>query len=375
MRAFFNIYLYEFYLEKWGIIMIEVVDVSKVFVDGKKNISAVKDVSLKVHKGEIYGVIGYSGAGKSTLIRCVNLLERPSSGKILFKGEDLTLLKEKDLRERRKKIGMIFQHFNLFSSRNVYQNIAYPLRKSNLSKEEKRKKVLDLLKLVGLEDKEKAYISQLSGGQKQRVAIARSLANDPEVLLCDEATSALDPRTTKSILSLLKELREKLGLTIIIITHEMAVIKDICDRVSVMEDGKVVEDGTTVQIFSAPENRATKEFLDISSNRSRIYETLNLKENIFNIKSGDVLARVAYVGKSTGEALISKVSRKYNLDASILYGNLEILGNTPVGELIILFSGEEVSIQKSISNFREKGLIVEVINHGRDTDKIYTECS
>lgn len=355
--------------------MIEIVDVSKIFDDGKRKVEAVKDVDLKVNKGEIYGVIGYSGAGKSTLIRCINLLERPTSGRVVFKGEDLTLLKEKDLRERRKRIGMIFQHFNLFNSRNVYQNVAYPLRKSNLSKEDKRKKVVELLELVGLADKENAYISQLSGGQKQRVGIARALANDPEVLLCDEATSALDPKTTKSILSLLKELREKLDLTIIIITHEMGVIKEICDRVSVMEDGRVVEDGTTVQIFSAPENKATKEFLDISSNRSRIYETLNLKENIFNIKAGDVLARVAYVGESTGEALISKVSRKYNLNASILYGNLEILGNTPVGELIILFSGEEVCIQKSISHFREKGLIVEVIDHGRDIAKIHTKCS
>lgn len=355
--------------------MIEMIQVSKTFDDGKRKIEAVKNTSLKVNKGEIYGVIGYSGAGKSTLIRCINLLERPTSGKVLFKGEDLTLLKEKDLRERRKRIGMIFQHFNLLNSRNVYQNIAYPLKRSKLSKKDERKKVLELLELVGLEDKELEYPSQLSGGQKQRVAIARALANDPEVLLCDEATSALDPKTTKSILSLLKELRDKLGLTIILITHEMEVIKEICDRVSVMEDGEIVEEGTTVKLFSQPEHNTTRDFLDTASNRTRIYEVLNLKENIFHIEPEDVLARVAYVGESTGEALISKVSRQYKLNASILYGNLEILGHTPVGELIILFSGESEDIQKSINYFREKGLFVEVIDHGRNTSKVYTKCS
>lgn len=355
--------------------MIEVVNVSKTFDDGNRRVKAVKNVSLKVEKGEIYGVIGYSGAGKSTLVRCINLLERPNSGKVLFKGEDLTLLKEKDLRERRKKIGMIFQHFNLFNSRNVYENIAYPLRGAKLSKVDERKKVLELLELVGLEDKEKAYISQLSGGQKQRVGIARALANDPEILLCDEATSALDPKTTKSILVLLKELRAKLGLTIILITHEMAVIKEICDRVSVMEDGEIVEEGSTVKLFSTPENSATKDFLDLASNRSRIYETLNSKENIFNIEAGDVLARISYQGEATGDALISAVSRKYNLDVSIIYGSIEILSNTPVGELIILFKGQREYIQKSIAYFREKGLIVEVIDHGRDTLKIHTKCS
>ena len=355
--------------------MIEIIDVTKTFDDGTNKVEAVKNVSLKVNKGEIYGIIGYSGAGKSTLIRCINLLERPTEGKVLFQGEDLTLLKEKELRIRRKKIGMIFQHFNLFNSRNVYENIAYPLKGSKLSKQEQRKKVLELLELVGLEDKESAYPSQLSGGQKQRVAIARSLANDPEVLLCDEATSALDPRTTKSILNLLKELKIKLGLTIILITHEMEVIKEICDRVSVMEDGRVIEEGSTVSIFSEPNEETTMEFLDISSNRRKIYEILALEKNIFNIQPGDVLARVAYVGDATGEALISQASRRFNLNANILYGSLEILGYTPVGELILLFTGEEGDIQKAINFFREKNLIVEVINHGRDTPKIYTKCS
>lgn len=355
--------------------MIQIVDVTKIFDTGKSQVKAVKDISLKINKGEIYGIIGYSGAGKSTLIRCINLLERPTTGKVLFKGEDLTLLKEKELRERRKKIGMIFQHFNLLNSRNVYNNVAYPLKGSNLSKGEERKRVLELLDLVGIADKEKAYPSQLSGGQKQRVAIARALANNPEVLLCDEATSALDPKTTKSILILLRELRAKLGLTIVLITHEMAVIKEVCDRVSVMEGGEIIEEGTVVKVFSQPTNETTREFIDTATNRGKIHEILGLEENIFNIGKEDVLARVAYVGDSTGEALLSKISQQYRLSANILYGNLEILGHTPVGELFILFSGEKGNIQDAINYFRQKGLIVEVIDHGRNTSKIYTKCS
>lgn len=355
--------------------MIEIVNVSKTFDDGTNKVQAVKNVSIKVEKGEIYGIIGYSGAGKSTLVRCINLLERPTEGSILFKGEDLTQLSEKELRERRKKIGMIFQSFNLFSSRNVYQNVAYPLKRSKLSKAEEAKKVRELLELVGLSDKENAYPSQLSGGQKQRVAIARALANDPEVLLCDEATSALDPKTTKSILKLLKELRQKLGLTIILITHEMEVIKEICDRVSIMENGRVVEEGSIVKIFSSPENEATKGFLETATNTSQIYELLELEDNIFNIGKDDILTKVNYLGEATTQAFISEVSRKFNINASILYGNMEVLGHTPVGELIVLFSGEAKDIEKGISYFREKGVLVEVIEHGRNSSTIFTKRS
>ncbi len=355
--------------------LIEIIGVTKVFDNGKNKVKAIQDVSLNINKGEIYGIIGYSGAGKSTLIRCINLLERPTTGKIVFKGEDLTALREKDLRSRRKKIGMIFQHFNLFNSRNVYKNVAYPLKGSKLSKEEEKKRVLELLELVGLKDKVMAYPSELSGGQKQRVAIARALANNPEVLLCDEATSALDPKTTNSILELLRELKNKLNLTIVLITHEMSVIKQICDRVSVMEGGQIIEEGTVAQIFSQPIHETTKEFIDTTTNRGKIYEILNKEENIFNIKEEDVLARVAYIGESTTEALLSKGSRKYRIDASILYGNIEILGETPIGEMIILFSGERENIQSFINYFREKGLIVEVIDHEGSNSKVYTKCS
>ena len=355
--------------------MIDLRHVSKTFQTKNKKIQAVKDVSLSIVKGDIYGIIGYSGAGKSTLVRCINLLERPTSGQVLVGGVDLMKISSKELRQERKKIGMIFQHFNLFASRSVYENIAYPLKGRGLSKEDEAKKIGYLLKLVGLEDRGSAYPSELSGGQKQRVAIARALATDPEVLLCDEATSALDPKTTKSILKLLKDLNNKLGLTIVIITHEMGVIKEICNKVSIMEDGEVIESGTTVKIFSEPSRDVTREFLDTDSNRNKILEILKMDKNIFDIRAGDVLARVAYLGDSTGEALISKISNNYKLEASILYGNLEILGQTPVGEMILLFKGEENKIQLAIDYLREKGLIVEVLEHGRDTREVYTKCN
>ena len=216
--------------------MIYLKNICKTFIDdNKKEVHAVNDVSLTINDGDIFGIIGFSGAGKSTLVRCINLLERPTSGTVEVDGKDLTKLSEKELRESRKKIGMIFQHFNLFPSRTIFGNVAFPLQGSGLSKEEIAAKVRNLLELVGISEKENAYPSQLSGGQKQRVAIARALANDPDILLCDEATSALDPQTTKAILDLLKDLNKKLGITIVVITHEMAVVKEICNKVAVME--------------------------------------------------------------------------------------------------------------------------------------------
>ena len=227
--------------------MIELTHISKSFASGGRTVYAVQDVSLSIGKGEIFGIIGFSGAGKSTLVRCINLLERPTSGSVTVDGKEMTALSARELRQARKKIGMIFQHFNLMPSRTVFGNVAYPLRGSGLSREQIADKVHRLLGLVGIGDKAEAYPKQLSGGQKQRVAIARALANDPNVLLCDEATSALDPQTTKAILRLLKNLNEKLGITVVIITHEMAVVKEICDRVAVMEHGRVVEQGEVIQ--------------------------------------------------------------------------------------------------------------------------------
>ena len=238
--------------------MIELTHISKNFASGGRTVHAVQDVSLSIGKGEIFGIIGFSGAGKSTLVRCINLLERPTSGSVTVDGKEMTALSARELRQARKKIGMIFQHFNLMPSRTVFGNVAYPLRGSGLSREQIADKVHRLLELVGIGDKAEAYPKQLSGGQKQRVAIARALANDPNVLLCDEATSALDPQTTKAILRLLKNLNEKLGITVVIITHQMSVVKSVCSHVAILDDGEVVEDGLVSTVFSAPKSAAAR---------------------------------------------------------------------------------------------------------------------
>lgn len=354
MRAFFI-------SKKRGEDLIKLVNVSKEFRQKNNSILALDNVNINVSKGEIHGVIGYSGAGKSTLIRCINLLEKPDKGQVLYKDEDITRLKESDLRQRRKKIGMIFQHFNLMPSRNVYENIAYPLKKERLSKEDEGRIIAELLEIVELDDKELAYPSQLSGGQKQRVAIARALANRPEVLLCDEATSALDPKTTKSILRLLKKLRDELDLTIILITHEMEVIKEICHKVSIMERGKIVEQSDVVSIFSNPRSEVTKEFIQTTSNKNKLDEILSGSNNTFGLRNDDILVRVQYVGDLANEGILSQASRLFNIEISVLFGNFDVIGNTPIGELIVFFRGEEEGVKKGLNYFIQKGLKIEII--------------
>lgn len=240
--------------------MIRLENVSKTFTDSNKEVHAVNNVSLTINDGDIFGIIGFSGAGKSTLVRCINLLEKPTEGKVFVDDAEITALSGKELRKARKKIGMIFQHFNLMPSRTIFGNVAYPLRGSGFSKEEIKEKVHHLLELVGISEKENAFPSQLSGGQKQRVAIARALANDPNILLCDEATSALDPQTTKSILKLLQQLNQTLGITVVVITHEMAVVKEICNRVAVMDHGDVVEEGEVFHVFASPKEPLIRSF-------------------------------------------------------------------------------------------------------------------
>ena len=340
--------------------MISLEHVSKTFSSTAGNVHAVKDVTLHIKDGEIFGIIGFSGAGKSTLVRCINLLERPTEGKVLVADDDLMSLSAKELREVRKKIGMIFQHFNLMKSRTVYQNIAFPLKDSKLSKEEKDKKILSLLELVDLKEKKDAYPSQLSGGQKQRVAIARALANSPKVLLCDEATSALDPQTTKSILKLLKRVKEELGITIVLITHEMAVIKEICDRVAVMENGHVVEEGNIVDIFTNPHAEVTRNFIASTSNLSQIYEMVEQGSDLTRLQSGEVLVRLHYGGTGTGKPLISEISRKFNVNTNIIFGNVEVLHHIPLGDLIMILGGEQVD--EALHYMKEHDVDVEVIN-------------
>jgi len=353
--------------------MIELIDVSKTFTTNKSLVYAVKDVNLNIKDGEIFGVIGYSGAGKSTLVRCINLLERPTKGKVLIEGVDLLELKEKELRLHRQKIGMIFQQFNLLASRTVFENVAFPLRHRGISKEDIREKVLSLLELVGISDKVDAYPSQLSGGQKQRVAIARALANDPSILLCDEATSALDPQTTKSILELLKEVNQKLGITIVIITHEMNVIKEICDRVAVMEDGKVVELNNVLSVFSNPQAQITKDFINSTSTLSRINELIKEKSEIVQLSEGEAIWRLDFYGLETKESVISHISKKYEICPSVLFANVEVISDTVIGSIIIILKISEELEKEVIKYLHEKQIRVEVIKNARVIGKVYSK--
>ncbi|MGL5951474.1 MAG: methionine ABC transporter ATP-binding protein [Cetobacterium sp.] len=341
--------------------MIQLRNIIKTYESKGQSVEALKELSFDFKKGEITGIIGYSGAGKSTLLRCINLLETPCSGEVLIDGVELGSLNPKELREKRKKIGMIFQHFNLMRSRTVAKNIAYPLKGSGLSKAEIDERVNSLLDLVGLKDKKSSYPSQLSGGQKQRVGIARALANNPDIILCDEATSALDPETTVSILKLLKKINRELGVTIVLITHQMEVIKEICDRVIVMEDGFVKEEGDVIDIFSRPKEPITKRFLSSVFNSDKINDYLN---GIL-VKGDEKIIKLAYVGSNTEEAYISRISRDYGIDSSILFGNIEIIKETPIGNLVVKLKGEEENIQNSLDYLNKNNIYTEVLKDGR----------
>lgn len=342
--------------------MIELKDINKVFKDKNQNeFYAAKDVNLKINDGEIFGIIGFSGAGKSTVVRCINLLGRPTSGQVIVNGKNLLELSAKELREERKKIGMIFQHFNLMPSRTVFENIAFPLKHSGLSKKQVQQKVRELLTLVELTDKESHYPSQLSGGQKQRVAIARALANEPKILLCDEATSALDPTTTKQILSLLKKLRDKLNLTIVIITHQINVVKDICDKVAVMEHGKVVETGDVFDIFANPKDEVTKRFIHSTTNLQKIEELISENSNVVQLKKGEKIIRLSYLQKNVSEPLISTVSSKFGVVLNIIFADIEIVQGAPVGGTVAIFSGENQNIQNALGWLKEKNVGIEIL--------------
>ncbi|MDR2144436.1 MAG: methionine ABC transporter ATP-binding protein [Treponema sp.] len=355
--------------------MIELKNVTKTF-RGKGSfenrpldIHAVRNVSLSVGEGDIFGVIGFSGAGKSTLVRCVNLLERPDSGEVIVDGRDLTRLSRGELYRARKKIGMVFQHFNLFRSRTVAGNIAFPLKHSltHGRKNEGRSvetRVKELLELVGLSDKINAYPSQLSGGQKQRVGIARALASNPSILLCDEATSALDPQTTQSILALLKELNRKLGITIVIITHEMQVIKSICGHAAIMDSGEIVERGSVFDIFSNPQKQITRDFIATTSHLNKINDLLEEDTPITRLGPDQILARFSYSGPKTVEALISTASIRFDILFNIIFGDLDIIQGKPIGGLVIVLEGEREASVKAMEWFRVKGVKVEVLKHG-----------
>ena len=322
--------------------MIELLNVTKSFKTKNKTIQALADVSLTVAKGEIFGVIGTSGAGKSTLIRCVNLLEKPNTGKVTVDNIELTKLSDAQLSLERRKIAMIFQHFNLLSSRTVFDNIAFPLELEGKSKSEIKEKVSSLLELVGLNDKAKDYPANLSGGQKQRVAIARALANDPKVLLCDEATSALDPATTKSILKLLKSINQKLNLTILLITHEMEVIKTICDKVAVIDHGKLAEQGNVEQIFTNPQQEITKGFIQSSLN---IELPLVYQNSLSKIDHGNnnPLVKFMLTGNNEQSFVISNLFEKFEVKAKVISAQLEYVGNLSFGVLLVELQGKNIN--------------------------------
>ena len=340
--------------------MVVLKDVSKTFKGAVRVVEAVRNVSLEVAEKEIMGIIGHSGAGKSTLVRCINLLERPDAGRVIVDGRELTPMGEGELRHERRMMGMIFQHFNLMKSRTVFENIAYPLRGS-MKKEQISGRILELLELVDMSDKRDAYPSQLSGGQKQRVAIARALANHPKVLLCDEATSALDPQTTKSILKLLRSLNETLGLTIVIITHEMGVIKEICDRVAVMEQGRIVEEGDVFSVFSAPRQNITKEFISTTSNLSRVHDLIEEKSSMIKLSEGELLIKLMYVTRNVSEPILSRTSQLFNVEFNILFADIEVIRDAPLGGIIAVLSGGRDKAEEAISYLKEKNVQVEVI--------------
>ena len=343
--------------------VLKLVNVCKTFYSDGKEFDAVKNVSLEIQKGEIFGIIGLSGAGKSTLIRCMNRLETPTSGDILIDGESVLTMKGRQLRQLRKKVTMIFQQFNLLMQSTVAKNVRYPLELAHVPRAKADARVKELLEIVGLADKADAYPAQLSGGQKQRVAIARALASDPEVLLCDEATSALDPMTTQSILSLLQDINRRLGITIVIITHEMAVVKEICTDVAVMENGEIVERGALYDVFSRPQAPITRRFIETTEGAEQLRAQLRQSPKALGVEPGDTVVVFSFHGESSGRALVSSLSREFDIDISILYGNVEMLAGKPLGKLITVIRGEEDSVRRALQKISGSEVDSEVLEH------------
>ena len=312
-------------------------------------------------EGEIFGVIGFSGAGKSSLIRCVNLLERPTSGSVIVDGRDLTKLTAKQVREVKRNIGMVFQHFNLLNSKTVFHNVAMPLLLANVSKTEIKQRVDELLEFVGLSDKANKYPDQLSGGQKQRIGIARALATRPSILLCDEATSALDPQTTGSILQLLKKVNREYNITILMITHEMAVIREICDKVAVIEGGEIIEEGSVFDVFSAPKTETAKNFFSSVMNDA-IPDSI--KQMIDEHDGLRQIYRINFVGDVVSKPLLSELAKKFAVDVNVLFGNITELQGTPFGNLIVEFMGDEKEIKRALMYINQKNVAIkEVRSH------------
>lgn len=332
--------------------MITLKDVSKTYETKDGTVHALQDVSLTINQGDIFGIIGMSGAGKSTLVRCLNFLERPTSGTVEIEGRNLASLMERELREERRKIGMIFQHFNLLMQKNVIDNICFPLRIAGVSKADARKRAAELLEVVGLGDKAKAYPIQLSGGQKQRVAIARALASNPKILLCDEATSALDPQTTQSILELLKEINHKYGITIVMITHEMAVVREICNRVGIIGQGRLVETGEVIDVFSHPQSKEARELvLKNTSESSGLVVELQTKNCV----------RIVFSANSSFEPVIANMVLKFQTSVNILKADTKNVGGIAHGEMILGLPEDKKTSRDMIQYLKDRNLAVEEV--------------
>lgn len=340
--------------------MISIKDVKKIYSSRQGKVTAVDNVNLEITEGEIFGVIGYSGAGKSTLIRMLNGLEIPTEGSVIVANNEVSKIKGSSLRKARQEISMIFQHFNLLWSRTVRENIAFPLEIAGVSKGQRMKRVDELIRLVGLEGREDAYPSQLSGGQKQRVGIARALANNPKVLLCDEATSALDPQTTDSILELLVDINKRLGLTIVLITHEMHVIRKICHRVAVMEGGKVVELGPVLDVFKHPKEEITKRFVQQVTEPEETKETI---EHLLELYPHGTVVQLGFVGEAAEQPLITNLIRHYQVTVNILQGKISQTQNGSYGTLFIHLDGEREELSKAIAYIESQQVGVEVISN------------
>ena len=331
--------------------MIQIKDVTKTFVGKDNTVEALKGINLDIHKGEIYGIIGMSGAGKSTLVRCLNFLERPTSGTVLIEGKDLSTLKDSELRKVRTQIAMIFQHFNLLMQRTVLDNICFPMEITNTPRKDAVKRARELLEIVGLTQKELAYPAQLSGGQKQRVAIARALATNPKILLCDEATSALDPTTTKAILALLKEINEKYGITIVIITHEMTVVQEICSHVAIIDEGSLAETGTVEEVFSRPKSKAAKKL--VFRGEGKPYDEMRGKRCI----------RIVFSSNSSYEPVIANMVLACNTPVNILLADTQDIGGVAHGQMILQLPEEEVTAEKMIQYLKNRKLEVEELDN------------
>lgn len=330
--------------------IIQLKNISKTFVTDKGEFKALENVSLDISRGSIYGIIGMSGAGKSTLVRCINYLEVPTEGAVVIDGKELGSLTEKGLREERKSIGMIFQHFNLLQQKNVIDNVSFPLRINGVNKKDAHKRAAELLEIVGLADKANSYPVQLSGGQQQRVAIARALAGNPKILLCDEATSALDPQTTKSILELLKNINEKYGITIVIITHQMAVVREICSHVAVISKGHIVENGEVSEVFSRPKTKEARELIMLESGDNTWYNESSEDDNC---------VRIVFTENSAYEPVISNMIKKFNCDVSIYQADTKKINGKTTGEMIIGLPKDEELSRQLKDYLTEKGIIVE----------------